>query len=533
MQTTHLLHLAACALSMGAVAAQSAPRVLHVDETPAASTQSSEVQVLRSTPTSTPMLLATPGAVVPALQQAAQQGFLGVQLTNGEAKGASVAGLVDGAPAQLGGLQAGDRIVSVNGQAVETSEALTSAVRGMKPGAVVKLTIARGDETLTKEITLGTRGGAVVAAPLQGRTALRGLRVDDDNRAQGHDDGDDDDDVRGRDHDDDDEHGDDDDDDDDDEHEHEGHERRAEGQPRQRVRMRMLRPDGQADGGQVVVVEPGERRVRLAQPRGVEVRKEVRQDGDGKAQVKVWVNGEEVDPGQLGADAFGWVEEDNGHGFTFKLDGSELELGELEDVTREGGSEFEQFVIELNDEGHEVGQMRLKGQNFFTVEEGGPKGTPAQPRAMLFGAKDGAQRLSVEGQNAHMERRIMELENRIERMQREMEELRAMLGDQRRGNAQGRGNGQGRGNEQGQGANRGPGDERNNGRAQEPQQRGQQEGQQEGPRRGGEMGERMQRMRGTPGQPGRGDNDPNADLRNEIRELTRAIERMQQRGDGR
>lgn len=52
------------------------------------------------------------------------------------------------------GLKAGDRIISINGKAVENSSDFIARVRENKIGDVVKLTFARGEEEKTIEVTL-------------------------------------------------------------------------------------------------------------------------------------------------------------------------------------------------------------------------------------------------------------------------------------------------------------------------------------------------------------------------------------------
>ncbi len=63
--------------------------------------------------------------------------FLGVELEGGggqSSAGVTITGVVWGTPAALGGLAAGDRIVSVNGQSVDSPSALTTLVGGYRPG---------------------------------------------------------------------------------------------------------------------------------------------------------------------------------------------------------------------------------------------------------------------------------------------------------------------------------------------------------------------------------------------------------------
>jgi len=92
--------------------------------------------------------------------------FLGVSYTpttgqgaNGSSgpMGAQVTQLVGGSPAAKAGLQVGDVIVSVNGQAIDGSHDLRAVLAAYHPGASVKLIVYRADRYLMFTVTLGTR----------------------------------------------------------------------------------------------------------------------------------------------------------------------------------------------------------------------------------------------------------------------------------------------------------------------------------------------------------------------------------------
>lgn len=100
------------------------------------------------------------------------QGFLGIQAQDvtpqvAAADGLSVqsGALVTGfandvagqSPAQQAGLQVGDVITAVNGQAVSSNSDLASALLSQAPGTSVSLTVARGSSTSTVKVTLGER----------------------------------------------------------------------------------------------------------------------------------------------------------------------------------------------------------------------------------------------------------------------------------------------------------------------------------------------------------------------------------------
>ncbi len=95
------------------------------------------------------------------------QGFLGIQGQDVSANGAStqqgvrVMGFADDAsgqsPAQQAGIQQGDIITAVNGQAITGNDDLAGALLIQKPGTQVKLTILRGSAQQTITVTLGER----------------------------------------------------------------------------------------------------------------------------------------------------------------------------------------------------------------------------------------------------------------------------------------------------------------------------------------------------------------------------------------
>jgi S1-C subfamily serine protease len=87
------------------------------------------------------------GQITPALQQADH-------LT--PSTGALVLSVEPRSPA-AGVLQAEDVIVSFDGSAVQSPEALTAAIHPLKPGDRVSLGIYRGSRRMTVSVTLGAR----------------------------------------------------------------------------------------------------------------------------------------------------------------------------------------------------------------------------------------------------------------------------------------------------------------------------------------------------------------------------------------
>jgi regulator of sigma E protease len=65
--------------------------------------------------------------------------------------------VVENGPAQLAGVQTGDKVVSVNGVEVHNWEELRKSISA-HPGEAVDLAVLRGGETLHKEVTPGPRG---------------------------------------------------------------------------------------------------------------------------------------------------------------------------------------------------------------------------------------------------------------------------------------------------------------------------------------------------------------------------------------
>ncbi len=78
---------------------------------------------------------------------------------NGEVgTGAEIVSVEPGSAAADAGLQEGDVVTAVGDRPVTTSTELTAAVRSQAPGETVELTVRRGEQTRTAEITLGSTG---------------------------------------------------------------------------------------------------------------------------------------------------------------------------------------------------------------------------------------------------------------------------------------------------------------------------------------------------------------------------------------
>jgi|tagenome__1003787_1003787.scaffolds.fasta_scaffold20974418_3 hypothetical protein len=90
------------------------------------------------------------GAARPGMNdsQSGQGASLGVSIL-ADTQGITVMRVYPGTPAQRMGLRPRDRITSVNGQNVDSSDEFISAIRGMNPNDEVELGIARGDNPTT------------------------------------------------------------------------------------------------------------------------------------------------------------------------------------------------------------------------------------------------------------------------------------------------------------------------------------------------------------------------------------------------
>jgi serine protease Do len=92
---------------------------------------------------------------VAARKVAAPSGALGVQLSNRD-NAAQIEDVVPDKAADKAGVKAGDVITKVNGKAMASRQQLVETIRGYMPGDQVELTVKRGAEELTIQVTLGS-----------------------------------------------------------------------------------------------------------------------------------------------------------------------------------------------------------------------------------------------------------------------------------------------------------------------------------------------------------------------------------------
>ena len=92
-------------------------------------------------------------------QPAAALGFLGVSTTDPTdgSPGALIVQVEDGSPAAIAGLQPGDRIVSIDDEAVPGSGELRGIVQEKQPGETVKVVAVRDGKEQTFNVKLGQR----------------------------------------------------------------------------------------------------------------------------------------------------------------------------------------------------------------------------------------------------------------------------------------------------------------------------------------------------------------------------------------
>jgi membrane-associated protease RseP (regulator of RpoE activity) len=101
--------------------------------------------------TGTPPVASTPA-------RAAAPAWLGVDTIDlPTASGVTVVDVVPGSPADAAGLQPGDVITQIGGQAVQTPSDLQSALAGMRAGQRVEIQYQRGPSSYTTQATLAPR----------------------------------------------------------------------------------------------------------------------------------------------------------------------------------------------------------------------------------------------------------------------------------------------------------------------------------------------------------------------------------------
>jgi len=83
-----------------------------------------------------------------------KHGFLGITLVDPGASPLTIKGFVPQSPAEVSGLQTGDRLLRVDRLRAPTYDQLNVAVRLLNPGDVIGIRIQRGEEELEYRVEL-------------------------------------------------------------------------------------------------------------------------------------------------------------------------------------------------------------------------------------------------------------------------------------------------------------------------------------------------------------------------------------------
>jgi len=109
-------------------------------------------------------------------------GYLGLFLASEEGGKAVVSEVAADSPAQLAGVQAGDRLLTVGGQQLSSSEQLREILQSKRPGEQLVLAVQRGDKPMTLTATLGTPSKPMRAVP---QRASLGVMVESPKEGEG------------------------------------------------------------------------------------------------------------------------------------------------------------------------------------------------------------------------------------------------------------------------------------------------------------------------------------------------------------
>ncbi len=102
---------------------------------------------------------ATVRTVIAALEAdgSVAHAYLGVQMGESENGAVQVAETTSGGPAEEAGLQPGDELLALDGEAIDDGPALAAAVNAHQPGDEVELTVRRDGAEQSVTVTLGTQ----------------------------------------------------------------------------------------------------------------------------------------------------------------------------------------------------------------------------------------------------------------------------------------------------------------------------------------------------------------------------------------
>jgi putative serine protease PepD len=104
----------------------------------------------------------TVGTIADALisDGSVEHAYLGVATEDTSSSGARLAEVRSGTPAAKADLRSGDVVTKLDGETVSSADALRRLVDEKSPGDSVQLTVVRGGDTITVNVTLGTRPSA-------------------------------------------------------------------------------------------------------------------------------------------------------------------------------------------------------------------------------------------------------------------------------------------------------------------------------------------------------------------------------------
>jgi len=89
--------------------------------------------------------------------QPVKHSYVGVELSPTSTGGAQISSVSSGSPAASAGIQPGDLVTAINGQAISSTEQFIATVDNYAPGQQITVTVKRGGQTHTIKLTLGTR----------------------------------------------------------------------------------------------------------------------------------------------------------------------------------------------------------------------------------------------------------------------------------------------------------------------------------------------------------------------------------------
>lgn len=92
----------------------------------------------------------------PAAVNSGTEPWVGVELANAPIRGALVAKVLPGSPAQKAGIHPGDLITQLDTQPIESSATFVAAISGLQPGDSVDLELQRGASQATVHVQLGS-----------------------------------------------------------------------------------------------------------------------------------------------------------------------------------------------------------------------------------------------------------------------------------------------------------------------------------------------------------------------------------------